>query len=103
MPLAPAPGAVKVTATPETGLPPASLTTALRVAKGVLTRTVCGVPDEAVMVAGGPISGAVKVTATPETGLPPASLTTALRVAKGVLTRTVCGVPDEAVMVAGGP
>ena len=52
MPLAPEPGAVKVTFTPDTGLLPASFTvTARAVAKAVLIVALCGVvPALAVMV-----------------------------------------------------
>jgi hypothetical protein len=52
-PLAPLPGAAKVTTTPLTGLLPASLTVACSVeAKTVLIVALCGVPPDAVMAVG---------------------------------------------------
>jgi hypothetical protein len=55
VPLAPLPGAVKVTLTPETRLPPLSLTVACKaVANAVLMVALCGVPAVAVMEAAGP-------------------------------------------------
>ncbi len=54
-PLAPLPGAAKVTVTPLSGLVPASVTVACNCdAKAVLTAALCGVPPVAVMVAGTP-------------------------------------------------
>ena len=53
VPLAPVPGAVNVTVTPETGLPPETFTVATSgAAKAVLTVVLCGVPLVAVMLAG---------------------------------------------------
>jgi hypothetical protein len=55
VPLAPLPGAVKVTMAPLTGLPPLSFTVACRlVVNAVVTGAFCGVPAVAVMLAGGP-------------------------------------------------
>jgi len=55
LPLAPLPGAVKVTVTPVTGLPLASFTWAFNAtAKTPLIVALCGVPAAAVMVAGSP-------------------------------------------------
>ncbi len=55
VPLAPLAGALKVTVTPDTGLPKASFTVAARfVANAVLTVAVCGVPAVAVIAAGAP-------------------------------------------------
>jgi len=55
VPAAPVVGAVKVTVTPLTGLPPLSFTVATRaVGKSKLMVTLCGVPAVAVMLAGGP-------------------------------------------------
>ena len=55
VPLAPLAGAVKVTAAPLTGLPPASFTVACSaVAKAVLMAALCGVPALAVMLAAAP-------------------------------------------------
>jgi hypothetical protein len=55
VPLAPLAGAVKVTFTPDTGLPKPSFTVAdNRLAKAVLKVAVCGVPPLAVMAAGAP-------------------------------------------------
>jgi hypothetical protein len=54
-PLAPDPGAVKVTTTPLTGFEPLSTTVAARfVANAVLTVVLCGVPAVAVIVAAAP-------------------------------------------------
>src|SRR5437660_180932 len=53
--LAPLAGAVKVTVTPPTGLPPISATVACSaVANEVVTTVLCGVPADAVMPAGDP-------------------------------------------------
>ena len=56
VPLAPVcAGAVNVTVTPETRLPPISLTTTCRGdGNGALTMVFCGVPPVAVTLAGGP-------------------------------------------------
>jgi len=55
LPLAPVPGAVNVTVTPETGFPPLSFTVATSgAAKAVLMVALCGVPLVAVMLAGVP-------------------------------------------------
>ena len=55
VPLAPVLGAVNVTVTPLTGLPPASFTVACSaVAKAVLITALCGVPAVAVIEAGAP-------------------------------------------------
>ena len=55
VPLGPLPGAVNVTDTPLTGLPPASVTVAARaVAKAVLMVALCDAPPEATMPAGEP-------------------------------------------------
>lgn len=54
VPVAPKPGAAKVTLTPATGLPPASLTVATKgAAKAVLTAALCPPPLVAVIEAGG--------------------------------------------------
>src|SRR5690242_13184022 len=54
VPLAPLPGAVKVTVTPLTGLFPASFAVACRgAANAVLIAALCGVPAVAIMLAGG--------------------------------------------------
>jgi len=51
--LGPLAGAAKVTLTPLSGLPPPSLTVACRaVAKAVFTAAFCGVPTEAIILAG---------------------------------------------------
>ena len=53
VPLAPLPGAVKVTAAPLTGLLLASVTIAdMAIAKAALTNALCVVPPVAVIVAG---------------------------------------------------
>ena len=55
LPLAPAPGAVKTTDTPGTGLPLASRTVAvMTVGKAVLIVELCGFPVVAEMLAGAP-------------------------------------------------
>jgi hypothetical protein len=55
LPVGPLGGAVKTTATPASGFPLASLTSAVRKdAKGVLTGALCGVPPVAVIDAGTP-------------------------------------------------
>jgi hypothetical protein len=55
VPLAPDAGAVKVTTTPFTGLPPASVTVAVsRFPKDVLTAVLCPDPPVAAMAAAGP-------------------------------------------------
>src|SRR5947207_3268804 len=55
LPLAPLPGAVNVTVTPATGLPPASFTVATSgAANAVLIVALCGVPLVAVMLAAAP-------------------------------------------------
>ena len=55
VPLAPLPGAVKVTEAPETGLPLASFTVACSaVPNAVFTVVLCGVPAVAVMLAAAP-------------------------------------------------
>jgi len=55
VPLAPLDGAVKVTVTPLTALPPLSLTVATRgAAKAVLMVALCGVPLVAAIEAAGP-------------------------------------------------
>jgi len=55
VPLAPLDGGVKVTTTPLTGLLPASVTVATRVAaNAVLIGALCGVPLVAATFAGGP-------------------------------------------------
>jgi hypothetical protein len=54
VPLAPVDGAVKVTDAPLMGLPPLSFTVACKTANAVLIVTLCGVPDVAAMLAGGP-------------------------------------------------
>jgi hypothetical protein len=54
VPLAPLAGAVNVTVTPDTALPPLSVTTACNVAKAVLTGTLWGVPEEVAIVAAEP-------------------------------------------------
>jgi hypothetical protein len=55
LPLAPLPGAVNVTVTPETGFPLVSFTWAFNAtAKTLLTVALCGVPAVAVMLAAGP-------------------------------------------------
>src|SRR5581483_10304694 len=55
VPLAPLPGAVKVTDTPLTGFPPASVTVARRaVVNAVPAVVLCGVPPEATIPAGEP-------------------------------------------------
>src|SRR5271157_1892660 len=57
VPLAPAAGAVKVTTTPATKLPKASVTVAESgVAKAVLIVTLWGVPPLAVIFAGAPVT-----------------------------------------------
>src|SRR5271154_791968 len=57
VPLAPLPGAVKVTVTPDMGLPLAALTVITSgLAKALPTVAVCGVPDVAVMLAGKPVA-----------------------------------------------
>src|SRR6266436_3477203 len=72
-PEAPAPGAVNVTFTPETGLLPASFTvTASAFAKAVLIVADCGVPAVGVIVAGGPVT----VKFTPLLATPPTVTTT---------------------------
>jgi hypothetical protein len=54
LPLAPLPGAVNVTVTPETGLPLASFTWAFNAtAKMLFTVALCGVPAVGVTLAGG--------------------------------------------------
>ena len=53
VPLGPLPGAVNVTTTPIKALPPLSFTMAFKAAKGALIATLCGVPAEVMMVAGG--------------------------------------------------
>jgi hypothetical protein len=69
VPLAPALGAVKVTLTPETGLPPLSFTVACKaVANAVLIVALCGVPAVAVMLAAAPavlVSEKLAVGVTP--------------------------------------
>jgi hypothetical protein len=71
VPLAPLPGAVKVTVTPLTGLPPESLTVACScVANAVLMVALCGVPAVAVMLAAAParfVREKFAGEATPET------------------------------------
>src|SRR5947207_2167653 len=55
LPLAPVPGALNVTVTPATGLPPASFTVATSgAANAVLIVALCGVPLVAVMLAAAP-------------------------------------------------
>src|SRR2546421_11973457 len=55
VPLAPLPGAAKVTLAPDTGLPKASLTvTTSGAAKAVVTVALWGVPDVAAMLAAAP-------------------------------------------------
>lgn len=54
VPLAPLEGAVKVTTTPLTGLPPPSVTVTCNAANGLLMATPCGVPAVAVMLAAAP-------------------------------------------------
>src|SRR5262249_27031127 len=70
-PLAPVPGAVKVTTAPATVLPLASLTVATRGAlNAAFTCALCGVPLVAVTEAAGPalfVSAKFAVPATPET------------------------------------
>ena len=70
-PLAPLEGAVKVTVTPLTGLPDASMTVAWRgVANTVLTVVVCGVPPVAAIEAAAPgalVSEKVAGVVTPAT------------------------------------
>ena len=71
LPLAPEAGGVKVTVTPETGLPPLSFTVATRgAAKAVLMAVLCGVPLVAVIEAAVPavlVSAKLAVPATPDT------------------------------------
>ena len=71
VPLAPLPGAVNVTVTPFTGLPPASFTVAPRAAaKAVLMVVLCGVPALVTMLAGAPVRLVklkLAVVATPPT------------------------------------
>jgi hypothetical protein len=63
VPLAPVPGALKVTTTPETGLPPESRTVAASGwANGFVTTAVCGVPLVVAMDAG--VRGSVTITIT---------------------------------------
>src|SRR5271166_2959501 len=70
-PLAPLPGAVNVTVTPLTGLPPESLTVATSGApKAVLIVAFCGVPLAAVIDAAAPallVSAKFAAVATPVT------------------------------------
>jgi len=73
VPLAPLPGAAKVTVTPFTGLLLASRTVACSaVAKAVLIAALWGVPAVAVIVAGGPVT----VKLTPLLATPPTVTTT---------------------------
>jgi hypothetical protein len=68
--LAPVDGAVNVTVTPVTGLPPESFTVAWSaVAKAVLAIVLCGVPAVAVMLAGTAVLVRLKLAAvaTPAT------------------------------------
>jgi hypothetical protein len=69
-PLAPLPGAVKVTTTPLTGLLPASLTVACSVvANAVLTVVFCGVPPVAITAEAEPavlVSAKLAAGAAPE-------------------------------------
>jgi hypothetical protein len=70
VPLAPVLGAVKVTVTPETRLPPPSFTVALRAANALLMTTLWGVPAVAVILAAGPaklVKEKLAGAATPET------------------------------------
>jgi len=70
VPLAPLPGAVNVTTTPERGLLPLSFTTAFKAAKAVLITTLCGVPDAGVTLAGAParfVKENLAAVATPDT------------------------------------
>ena len=68
-PVAPLVGAVNVTGTPLTALPPASFTVAdSAVANGSPAAALCGVPPVAVMLAGGPgVLVSAKVALTPLT------------------------------------
>jgi len=70
VPLAPLPGAVNVTTTPAAALPPLSFTITFKAAKAVLIATLCGVPEVAVTLAGGPavfVRENAPGVATPET------------------------------------
>ena len=71
VPLAPLPGAVNVTVTPLTRLPPASLTVAWNcVVKAAPTVALCGVPAVAAMLAAAPVKFVMEKfagEATPET------------------------------------
>ena len=69
--LAPVPGAVNVTVTPLTGLPPASFTVACNgFAKAAPSSVLCELPAVAVMLAGAPavfVSAKLAGVATPAT------------------------------------
>src|SRR4029077_4397543 len=70
VPLAPVLGAVKGTTTPDTALPPLSVTLAANGANAEVTGRLCGVPEVAVMVAAGPavfVREKAAAVATPET------------------------------------
>jgi hypothetical protein len=80
VPLAPVAGAVKVTLTPETRLPPLSFTVACNaVPNAMLIVALCGVPAVAVSMGGVPVPerptvcglpGALSLKATPATRVP---------------------------------
>ena len=75
VPLAPVAGAVKVTTTPDTGLPPLSFTVACRAApNAVLIVALCGVPAVAVRDAGTP----TVLVRTKLTAVAPVALATTL-------------------------
>ena len=69
-PLAPLAGAVNVTVTPDTPLPPLSFTVAVRAAKAVLMATLCVPPDVTIRLAAAPavfVKEKLAGTATPGT------------------------------------